>query len=273
MQLPDAASKERTEDVMKQLVDIAGKTPGVWHATGITGQSFVLNAFGSNFGSMFVNLNDYSERRDDPQLVSDAIANHLRAEFGKQMHEAQRAGLPAAAGPRRGPCRRIHDDGRRPRRRRASSACRQKPKTWSRLGSEDAGPDRRCSTMFRANVPQFDVEPDLRAVHGQGQFRWQDFADTLQIYQGSLYVNDFNLFGRTWQVIVQAEQRFRDQVEDLFAAQGAQQLRGEWCRSARWPASSEVNGPLVLTRYNMYPAASINGTSAPGVSSAPGDRR
>ena len=82
VQLPDAASKERTEAVMKQLVDIAVKTPGVWHATGVTGQSFVLNAFGSNFGSMFVILNEYSERRDDAAIGGrhrQPLAERVRA--------------------------------------------------------------------------------------------------------------------------------------------------------------------------------------------------
>jgi multidrug efflux pump len=93
-----------------------------------------------------------------------------------------------------------------------------------------------------------------------------DFADTLGIYEGSLYVNDFNLYGRTWQVIVQAESEFRRQPEDL------PQLSVRNARGAMVPVGSlaslrEVNGPLLLSRYNMYPAASINGSAAPGISS------
>src|SRR5262249_25064304 len=70
------------------------------------------------------------------------------------------------------------------------------------------------SSVFRANVPQFHIEPDPGACM-MGGIRLKDFADTLSIYDGSLYVNDFNLFGRTWQVIVQAEAEARDQPEDL----------------------------------------------------------
>src|SRR5439155_17923404 len=77
VQLPDSASMERTERVMRRLEQIALDTPGVRHITGICGQSFVLNAAGSNFGSMFVNLQNYPDRRD-PSLSSDAIANKLR---------------------------------------------------------------------------------------------------------------------------------------------------------------------------------------------------
>ena len=86
----------------------------------------------------------------------------------------------------------------------------------------------------------------------------RDFADTLQVYQGSLYVNDFNLFGRTWQVIVQAEQQFRDQVEDIPKLQ-VRNPTGTMVPMGSLANIREINGPLVLTRYNMYPAASING--------------
>src|SRR5207253_1582474 len=94
----------------------------------------------------------------------------------------------------------------------------------------------------------------------------QDFADTLQVYTGSYYVNDFNRFGRTWQVIVQAEPEFRDQPEAI------PQLRVRNARGAMVPLGSlagmrPFTGPLVITRYNMYPAAAINGVAMPGVSS------
>jgi multidrug efflux pump len=92
------------------------------------------------------------------------------------------------------------------------------------------------------------------------------FADTLMVYEGSLYVNDFNRFGRTWQVIVQAESPFRDQPEDLPKLK-VRNIRGAMVPVGSLAKLREVNGPLVLTRYNMYPAASINGTAKPGVSS------
>src|SRR5207245_9811308 len=87
VQLPGSASMERTECVMRKLEQIALGTPGIRHTTGICGQSFVLNAAGSNFGSMFINLKDYSDRRE-PGLASDAIANKLREEFGRAVPDA-----------------------------------------------------------------------------------------------------------------------------------------------------------------------------------------
>ncbi len=87
VQLPDSASMERTDKVMRQLEDIVRDTPGVWHVTTISGMSFVLNANGSNFGSVFVNLKPYPERRG-PGLSSDEIAQKLRVAFGTQIKEA-----------------------------------------------------------------------------------------------------------------------------------------------------------------------------------------
>src|SRR5207249_3119575 len=82
VQLPDSASTERTDVVMKQMEAIALNTPGVKHATGIVGQSFALNATGPNYGSMFINLQPYSQRRAD-ELKSSAILGKLSAEFNK----------------------------------------------------------------------------------------------------------------------------------------------------------------------------------------------
>ncbi len=94
----------------------------------------------------------------------------------------------------------------------------------------------------------------------------EDFSSTLQAYTGSLYVNDFNLFGRTWQVIVQAEAQYRDQPEDLPQLQ-IRNKRGAMVPLGSVASQYPITGPLVLTRYNMYPAAGINGMAAPGVSS------
>ena len=97
----------------------------------------------------------------------------------------------------------------------------------------------------------------------------KDVFDTLQVYLGSFYVNDFNRFGRTWQVVLQADYPFRDEVTDV------PKLKVRSAKGVMIPLGSvakvyEVNGPLVLTRYNMYPAAAITGANADGVSSGEG---
>src|SRR5262249_39666910 len=98
VQLPDAAGLDRTNDVMTKLTEITLNTPGVRHATAISGQSFAMNAIGSNFGSMFVNLKDYADRRE-PKLFpgddapeepsSTAIAAHLNKYYAEQIHDAE----------------------------------------------------------------------------------------------------------------------------------------------------------------------------------------
>jgi multidrug efflux pump len=262
VQLPDSASSERTAQVMRRIEQIALKTPGIKHITGIGGQSFVLNAAGSNFGSLFVNLADYPERRD-PELSSEAIADHLREEFAADIRDAQVAvfGPPPVRGVGRagGFALMVEDRGDL-----GPQALQAQTENLVQKGSGHSGILGMFS-VFRANVPQIHVEPDARACMMRG-VALQDFSDMLQIYEGSVYVNDFNRFGRTWQVVVQAEPEFRHRVEDLPPL-AVRNNRGRMVPLGSLAGIQQVNGPLVLTRYNMYTAAPINGASAPGVSS------
>jgi multidrug efflux pump len=121
------------------------------------------------------------------------------------------------------------------------------------------------ASVFRANIPQVYLDVDRTACMLKG-VELRDVFMTLQAYLGSLYVNDFNRFGRTWQVIVQAMAKYRDQKDDITRLQ-VRNRRGTMVPLGAVASVREVNGPLVLTRYNMYPAASINGIAAPGVSS------
>jgi multidrug efflux pump len=266
VQLPDSASMERTTELMRRVERIAKETPGVRHATGITGMSFVLNTNGSNFGSLFVGMKDYSERRD-PSLSSDAILNQLRMKFAQEIYGASVAVFPPS--PVRGVGRAggfaimIEDRG-------DLGAVELQNQTENVVNKGRAIPGLgNMFSVFRANVPELHIDPDPRACMMRG-VNLRDFADTLQVYEGSLYVNDFNRFGRTWQVIVQAEARYRERAESLpFLA--VRNSRGGMVPVGALARQREVNGPLVLTRYNMYPAASINGAAAPGISS--GDAR
>ena len=281
VQLPDSASTERTTQIMKRIdhitrfLDDGELRPGIWHATVMSGQSFVLNAAGSNFGSMFINLKPYPERRD-PSLASDVIANQLRQEFAKIEGAIINVfGPPPVRGVGRsgGFTIMIEDRGDL-----GPKALQEQIENLSRkanmpdvektpwLVGPDGGPRLLgLFSVFRANVPQLHIDPNAGACMMRG-VSMQKFAETLQAYEGSLYINDFNRFGRTWQVIVQAEAEYRQQPESLA------QLKIRNSRGAMVPVGSlanqrESNGPLILTRYNMYPAASVNGGSAPGVSS------
>ncbi len=262
VQLPDAASLERTQAVIDRIVRIAVAHPAVKHCSGITGQSFVLNAFGSNFGSLFVNLKDYHLRRS-VELSSETVANDLRAAFGHQVKEANVQVFPPP--PIRGVGRAggfmimIEDRGDL-----GPQLLQQETERLVALGNETPGL-MTLSSPFRANVPQLYVRHSgrqsvLRKVPSQ------DYADTLRMYQGSLYVNDFNKFGRTWQVIIQAEPKFRNRPEYISRLK-VRNAEGRMVPLGSIASVQEVNGPLVLTRYNMRPAASINGMAAPGTSS------
>jgi multidrug efflux pump subunit AcrB len=262
VQLPDSASMERTQAVMRQIEHIAKEVPGIRHVTTVAGQSFVLNAFGPNFGSSFINLADYADRRD-PDRSSEVIANKLRKAFAEQIFDAQVAvfGPPPVRGvSRAGGFMLMVED----RTDAGPMVLQEETEGLVREVQNQPGITGAFS-VFRANVPQIKLVADPDASMKRG-VDFDATGATLQIYQGSLYVNDFNRFGRTWQVILQAEPYYRDEPEKL----GLLKVRNK--NGAMVPLGSLgsyrfVNGPLVLTRYNMYPAASINGTAIPGMSS------
>jgi multidrug efflux pump len=279
VQLPDSASMERTEQVMAEIGRIARGTPGVSHATTIAGMSFALGANGSNFGTCFLNLAPYPERRD-PSLFSTAIAARVQMECVRKIPDAliMVLGPPPVRGVGRagGFAIMIEDRGDlgpaelQAQVEKLAFLGPKLDRTGRPLGPDNPGMPALFGlfSSFRANVPQMRVEVNPSAAMMRG-VNLQEFATTLTVYEGSLYVNDFNLFGRTWQVIVQAEPEFRRLPENLPS------LRTRNVRGAMVPLGSlaeprEVNGPLVLTRYNMYPAATINGATAPGVSSGEG---
>jgi multidrug efflux pump len=262
VQLPDSASKERTDAVMRDLEEIILTSPGVRHATTISGQSFVLNAFGSNFGSVFVNLKDYADR-STPDLSSEAIAGRLRAQFAARLYDGNVAVFappPVRGVGRAGGFAFVVED----RGDLGPVNLQSQVENLVRKGNQTPGLVGLFS-VFRANVPQLKIEPDRRQCMTRG-VDLQDFSEALRVYQGSLYINDINLYGRTWQVIVQADAGFRDQVEDLRRLK-VRNVHGQMVPLGSLAHIQEVNGPLVLTRYNMYPAATINGTAGPGVSS------
>jgi multidrug efflux pump len=311
IQLPDSASLERTERVIRQINEIATRTPGVTATVGITGQSLLLNAYGSNFGTMFITLEEFQkrpapggfafaienwgrrrlglkEKPPAPDLYYEAIMNKLRGQFGQAIPEANIAifGPPPVRGVGRagGWMLMVEDRGDL-----GSAALQKEVENLSRLGNDGidlkgmpilrdkrptgsmtSGPARQSAvqglaSVFRANVPQVFLDVDRSACMLKG-VELRDVFMTLQAYLGSLYVNDFNRFGRTWQVIVQAMAKYRDQKDDINRLQ-VRNKRGTMMPLGAVASVREINGPLVLSRYNMYAAASINGNAAPGVSS------
>jgi multidrug efflux pump len=265
VQLPDSAATERTLKVVKQAEDIILSTPGVRLTSAVAGQSFFLNATGSNFASMFVILHDFKDRKG-PDLASDKIANKIRQRINSEILDAsiQVFGPPPIRGVgRAGGFKFMVED----RGENTPTALQKQVENLIDQGNK-TGKLIGLSTIYRANVPQLYINIDREECETR-KIALKDVFDTLQIYLGSFYVNDFNRFGRTWQVVLQADYPYRDQLEDV------RKLKVRNAKNAMIPLGSvakvhEVNGPLVLTRYNMYPAASITGANAEGVSSGAG---
>jgi len=264
IQLPDAASAERTREAIRLISEEALKTPGVAHVNAVAGNSFVLSAYGSNFGSMFIILKSFDERRDDPALYSEVIAANLRNRIGAKVPNAVVNIFGASAVPglgRAGGFRLMvqdrNDSGPRALQEQTEELIKQANKQPGLVG---------LFTVFKTDSPQVFVKVDTAACLAQG-IAVNDVYATLQASMGARYVNDFNRFGRTWQVNVQAEQKFRNSANDV----GRLLVKNKQNQLVPLSAVAEIKeviGPLVLTRYNSYPAAAINGNVAPGVSSA-----
>jgi multidrug efflux pump len=268
VQLPDSAALERTEAVLDRIGQLAHATPGIDATVAIAGQSILLNAYGSNFGTMFMTLAPFDQRRT-PDLYYEAIANKLRGVLPAAIADAQISifGPPPVRGVGRagGYMIMIEDRGDLgPKALQAQTEvivdlANQQPELTPGSGMPGN------TSVFRANVPQVYLEINRPACMLKG-VQLQDAFETLQVYLGSLYVNEFNRFGRTWQVIAQSEAKYRDEKDDISRLR-VRNSNGTMVPLGAVATAREVDGPLVLTRYNMYPAASINGNARQGVSS------
>ena len=265
VQLPDSSSATRTRDVIARIEKIALETPGVKNVNSVAGNSFMLSAYGSNFGSMFIILKNFDERRE-PQMYGDEILAKLRKRFANEVPEALVNVFPPPAVSglgRAGGFRIMVED-------RTNLGLVPLQENTDRLVEEanKAAGVTGLFTVYKANSPQLYADIDREKCLKQGVPLGDLFA-TLQAYLGSRYVNDFNKFGRTWQVIVQADQKYRNEIEDIHRLK-VRNRRGEMVPLGSLCNIKMIGGPLVLTRYNMYPAAAINGNTAAGFSTGQG---
>ncbi len=262
VQLPDAAASVRTRDVVARIEKIALETEGVKNVNSIAGNSFILSAYGSNFGSMFIILDPFDKRRG-PNMTADDIAMKLRTRYGKEIPEALVNVFPAPAisGLGRAGGFKFMVENRGEVDLRELQIQTDK---LVKIGNETPGLVG-LTTVYNQNSPQLFINIDREQCLKQGVTLGEMFA-TLQGFLGSRYVNDFNLFGRTWQVIVQADMQFRNQIEDVPHLK-VRNSRGDMIPIGTMATVEQRAAPLVLTRYNMYPAAAINGNVAKGVSS------
>jgi multidrug efflux pump len=260
-QLPNGASIDRSEEVMRKMSDIMLKEPGVASAIAFPGLS--INGFtnSSSAGIVFVGLKPFDERKSK-ELSGNAIAASLNKKFGG-IKEAFTAVFPPppvmGLGTLGGWKMQIED-----RDALGYAELDRAAQAFMKGAAKEPALGPMFSS-YQINVPQLDVDLD-RVKAKQLGIPVTDVFNTMQIYLGSLYVNDFNRFGRVYQVRAQADAPFRAKAEDIL------QLKTRNDAGEMVPLSSVVQvkqtfGPEMVVRYNGYTAADINGGPAPGYSS------
>ena len=285
VRLPDSASVERTNKVMREIEQLLNVQPtagnenaahddhaneassenpgrGVEHTIGITGQSIVQNAVGSNNGTFFLILDEF-HHRESLELKSYMIAMRLRQLFGSEINDATVSvfGPPPVDGLGSGGGFKLMV---RDVRSLGLPLLQDTADNLAAAGNQQPGLIGLFNG-FRANTPQLYVDIDRTKCKTLG-ISLQDVFTCLQLYLGGYYANDFNEFGRTWQVNLQADPAYRIRPEQVAqfrvrTAGGQSVLLGSICEI------SERLGPAAVTRYNGFNAAPVNGLSLPGVSS------
>jgi len=259
VQLPDGASIERTDAVVRQVMSEVLDTPGFVHAVGFSGFSGATFSNNSKSGAVFAVLAPFDERSE---LSAFAAAGGLQQRLGA-IQEGRILVIPPppvrGLGTAGGVKLMVQD---------RSDLGYRALETESReiLGAVMADPDLAFGyTTFGASTPQLFADVD-RVRAKMLEVPLDAVFGTLQTYLGGAYVNDFNLFGRTYQVWVQADGQFRDEVADVA------ELRTRSQRDTMVPLGSlaeieYITAPDRVVRYNLYPAADVNVSALPGVSS------
>jgi multidrug efflux pump len=261
-QLPDGATLDRTEDVIRRMGEITLKQPGVEHAVSFPGLS--INGFtnSSNSGIVFATLKPFDERKD-PSLSAGAIAMALNQQYGTSIEEAFVVMFPPppvqGLGTTGGFKLQLQD--RASLGYEAMDAAVKAFMAKAYQTPELAG----LFSSWQVNVPQLYADIDRTKARQLG-VAITDVFDTMQIYLGSLYVNDFNKFGRTYTVRVQADAAFRARAEDIGALK-VRSASGEMVPLSALMKVQPSFGPERAMRYNGFLSADINGGPAPGYSS------
>jgi hydrophobe/amphiphile efflux-1 (HAE1) family protein len=263
VQLPNAASLDRTEQVVRQVSELALQTPGVAHAIGFPGLS--ANGFANmeNAALLFLPLKDFSERTS-AAMSAAGIVRALSAKFAS-IPDAYVLVVPPPSvqglGTTGGFKLYVQDRGGAGYNELARI-------TGEVLAAAHAQPELlgpATYTSFQNSVPQLYADVDRNKAKREG-IALSSIFSTLQTYLGSSYINDFNLFGRTFRVYAQAEARFRARPEDI-ANLKTRNSAGDMVPIGSVATVKFVTGPDRVLHYNVYLAADVNGQAAPGYSS------
>ncbi len=261
IQLPDAASQQRTDGVLAEIDRILQHTPGVSDWVSLGGFSLIDGTNASNAATIFIVMQPW-EQRTEANLSQKAILSSLNRQF-MQIQEAIVFAFPPPAIPGLGVSggfqMQLQDKGGV-----GLNALQQMANELIQTGNSQSGLSG-LNTTFRAGVPQLFAEVDRTQAKTLG-IPLNDVFSTLQAYLGSTYVNDFNKFGRTWQVKIQADSRFRLKPSDIRRLE-VRSDTGKMIPLGTLINVDETLGPQTILRYNLYPAASITGHATEGYSS------
>jgi HAE1 family hydrophobic/amphiphilic exporter-1 len=261
VQLPDAASLQRTEATMRQLDEILEKTPGIKYRTAVSGYSMLSGITNTYSGFFFITLAPWEERKK-PEEKYEAIMAHINREFAKLPQGVAFAFSPPAIpgiGTAGGVTMVVED-------RAGKDIAFLWENTQKLLAEARKRPElARVTTTFIPTVPQVFVDVDRDKVLKQGVVL-TDVYRTLQTFMGAYFVNYFNRFGRQWQVYVQAEGEYRVQAQQLgqFYVRNS---KGDMVPLSAVTRFEERSGPEFTMRYNLYRSVQINASTNPGYSS------
>ncbi|MFZ0779355.1 MAG: efflux RND transporter permease subunit, partial [Xanthobacteraceae bacterium] len=261
VQLPPGASLARTDEVQQRALDIALGVPGVAHAVNIVGFSGATFTNAPNAGALFLTLDDYTKRGHDPRQSAAAIQLALN----QRLSVIQDAFIISVLPPpvmgigNAGGFRMMVED----RSGQGSEALRQATESLVLAAVKTPGIAQAFS-LFETSTPQVYLDIDRIKAQLLG-INVQDVFNALQVYIGSSYVNDFNLFGRTFRVMAQARDDDRQHVADVLKIR-VRNSGGDTVPLGSFTTVDNIAGPYRVPRYNLYPAAEIDGAAAPGYS-------
>jgi len=261
VQLPNAASQERTNEVLDKIDGVLKKTAGIADWVIFGGYSLMDGTAVSNAAAVFATMKHWDERKD-PSLSQEAIMAKIQEGFNQIQESIVYAFLPPAIsglGVAGGFQIQLEDRG--------GVGMEELDKMVQEIvqdGNAQTGLSG-LNTTFRVDVPQLFAEVDRTKAKTLG-IPLSEVFSTLQAYLGSAYVNDFNKFGRTWQVKAQADHRFRIEPDDIRNLD-VRNAKGEMVPIGTLVHVDRTVGPQTILRYNLYPAASITGQASAGYSS------
>ena len=260
-QLPPGAALARTDEVNRRIVDIALKTPGVTGAMNIVGFSGATFSNASNAGAVFLVLDLFAKRAGDPEQSASGLQRKLNHEFSSIQEAAVLVILPppVAGIGNAGGFRMMVED----RSGRGSQALQEAVGAMMAKAAQTKGVAQVFS-LFDTRTPQLYLEIDRTKAQLLG-VRTPEVFSALQMYLGSSYVNDFNLFGRTFRVIAQAQSDYRADPRDVLAIR-VRNSEGDTVPLGSFTTVRDISGPYRVPRYNLYPAAELDGAAAPGYS-------